>query len=92
MFKRYVEYSKASFTTVKQDSKVATPATIAAMSFVYYATANDTTEEQKRAIPTFGWTNGMTNCHSCTGLNKRKVQRIFVKEENKPKWRLSELS
>ena len=53
MFKRYVEYSKALFTTVKQDSKVATPATIAAMSFVYYATANDTTEEQKRAIPTF---------------------------------------
>ena len=92
MFKRYVEYSKTLFTTVKQDSKIATPATIAAMSFVYYATANDTTKEQKRAIPTFGWTNGMTNCHSCTGLNKRKVQRIFVKEENKLKWRLSELS
>lgn len=92
MFKRYVEYSKASFTTVKQDSKGATPATIAAKSFVYYATANDKAKEQKRAIPAFGWTNGLTNCHGCTGLNKRKVQRIFVNKENKPKWRLLELS
>ena len=88
MFARYVEDSKALFTTVKQDSKVATPATIAAMSFVYYATSN----EQKCVIPTFGWTNGKTNCHGYSGLYTKGVQRIFVNKENKPKWRLSELS
>ena len=88
MFARFDDYSNDLFIAMKQSDKENTPAiTTTALSFV------DHTKEPKCAIPSTKWI-GKTNCQGDTGLysTTRKVQRIFVNKENKPKWRLSELS
>ena len=93
MFVRYDEFTKDSFNTIKKNAIKDVLAILTSLYFVD-CTANDITSEQKRSIPAYKLTDEMTTYQGGTGLytTGSRVRRIFVKKENRPKWRLSELS
>lgn len=93
MFATYADYSTNPNAAMNNMNLYAAGSvTMPELFFANHSAELSIEKEHECVIPTFTWINGTRN-GNFKGLNfRRKVPRIFVNKEIKPKWRPSKLS